>query len=62
MKAAVHIAIAGSLLFGLAIVAVAFLVASFVLGTAAAVTVAIAVAAAWLWSWYYLPLVSFEKD
>ncbi len=62
VQAAAHIAIAGSVLFGTAIVAVAFLVVSFVLGTAAAVTVAVAVGAAWLWSWFYLPLVSFAKD
>jgi hypothetical protein len=62
VKAAAHIAVAGSLLFGAAIVAVAFLVVSFVLGTALAVAVSVVVAGAWLWSWYYLPLVSFEKD
>jgi hypothetical protein len=62
VKAAAKIATAGSLLFGTAIVAVAFLVVSFVLGTTMAVVVAGVVAAAWLWSWYYLPLVSFEKD
>jgi hypothetical protein len=62
VHAAVHIAIAGSLLFGLAIVAVAFLVTSFVLGTGVAVAIATVVALVWGWSWYYLPLVSFEKD
>ena len=62
VKAAAHIAVVGSLLFGLSLVAVAFLVVSFVLGTGPAVLAAAAVGAAWLWSWYYLPLVSFEKD
>jgi hypothetical protein len=62
VQAAVQIAVGGSLLLGVALVAVAFMVTSFVLGTPAAVVMTVAVAVSFLWSWYYLPLVAFEKD
>jgi hypothetical protein len=62
VQVAVRIAVVGSLLFGVALVATAFLVTSSVLGTAAAAAVAVAVAVTWSWSWYYLPLVSFRRE
>jgi hypothetical protein len=62
LDTAVHIAIAGSAIFGIAIVAVAFMVSSIVLSTGAAIAVTAAAAVVCLWSWYYLPLVAFRRD
>ncbi len=62
LEVAVRLTILGSISFGVALVAVAFLVSSVVLSTAAAVALATAVAVIGAWSWYYLPLVAFRKD
>jgi hypothetical protein len=62
VRAAAQIAVVGSLLFGIALVAVSFLVTSIVLATPAAVGAAVLVGGIWAWSWYYLPLVSFRRD
>ena len=62
VQVAVRISVAGSLLFGVAMVAVAFLVTSIVLDTPMAVLAALVVALVGGWSWYYLPVVSFRRD
>ena len=59
---AVRLATAGSVLFALALVAVAYLVASVVLNTAVAIVLTIVVAAVVSWSWFYLPLVAWADD
>ena len=61
LESAVRLTVVGTGGFAVAITAVAFLVSSVVLGTAAAVAVTALVAAVCLWSWYYLPLVSFRR-
>jgi len=62
VRSATRLAIAGSALFALALVAVAYLVASVVLNTAVAVVLTLVVAAVALWSWFYLPLVAWADD
>jgi len=62
VKVATRLATAGSVLFAVALVAVAYLVASVVLGTLEAVVLTAAVAVLGAWSWFYLPLVSFERE
>jgi len=62
VDAAVRIAVVGSVLFAVAITAVAYLVSSIVLGAGWAIVVTIAIAVVLGWSWYYLPLVSFRRD
>ena len=46
----------------MALVAVAYLISSVVLSTAAAIAVAGVVTAVGAWSWYYLPLVAFRRN
>jgi hypothetical protein len=62
LAVAVRLTVVGSVLFALALMASAFLVSSFVLGTPAAVAVTIVVGGVGGWSWFYLPLVSFGRD
>jgi hypothetical protein len=62
LAVAVRLTIAGSALFALALVAVAYLVSSLVLGTGIAVGVTATVAVVCLWSWFYVPMVSFRSD
>lgn len=59
---AVRLSTAGSALFALSLVAVAYLVASVVLNTAVAVLLTAVVAVVALWSWFYLPLVAWRDD
>jgi hypothetical protein len=59
---AVRLATAGSALFALALVAVAYLVASVVLNTAVAVVLTVVVAVVAAWSWFYLPLFAWADD
>lgn len=58
---AVRLANAGSVLFALALVAVAYLVASVVLNTAVAVVLTVVVGLVGGWSWFYLPLVAWPR-
>lgn len=62
VRTAIRLAVAGSALFALAMVAVAYLVASVVLNTTVAVAATVVVAAVALWSWFYLPLVAWAAD
>lgn len=62
LDVAVRLAVAGSACFAVTISAIAFMVASIVLGTGAAIALTAVVALTCLWSWYYLPLVSFRRD
>lgn len=62
LDVAVRLTVAGSVLFGVALIASAFLVTSIVSSTAAAIAVTAAVGLLLGWSWFYLPLVSFERD
>ena len=62
VKVAIRLATAGSVLFALALVAVAYLVASVVLNTAVAVVLTAVVAVVAFWSWFYLPLVAWRDD
>lgn len=62
VKVATRLATAGSVLFALALVAVAYLVASYVLNTAVAVVLTVVVGAVGSWSWFYLPLVAWADD
>ncbi|MFP5256386.1 MAG: DUF6328 family protein [Acidimicrobiia bacterium] len=59
---AVRLSTAGSVLFALALVAVAYLVASVVLNTAVAIVLTLVVAVVAGWSWFYLPLVAWADD
>lgn len=59
---AVRLATAGSVLFALALVAVAYLVASVVLNTAVAVALTLVVALVAAWSWFYIPIVAWADD
>lgn len=62
LDVAVRITVVGTVASAVAIVAVAFLVSSIVLGAGGAGLVTGVVAAVGLWSWFYLPLVTFERD
>lgn len=62
LAVAVRLTVAGSVLFGVAITAVAYLVSSIVLSTPVAIVVAVAVGLVGLWSWFYIPLVSFRRE
>ena len=62
LDVAVRLTILGSVLFAVAITAVAFLVSSIVLGTGWSLAVTMAVVVTWAWSWYYLPLFTFRRD
>lgn len=62
VRVAIRLATAGSVLFALSLVAVAYLVASYVLNTPVAVVVTALVGAVGAWSWFYLPLVSWAAD
>lgn len=62
LRSAVRLTVVGSVGFGVAITAVAFLVSSLVLNTPIAAAVAAVVTAVGAWSWFYLPLVAFERD
>lgn len=62
LQTAVRLTVVGSSLFAVALVAVAFLVSSVVLGTPTAVGVAVFVTVVCGWSWYFLPMVAFERD
>lgn len=62
LAVAVRLTVAGSALFALSLVAVAYLVSSLVLGTGIAVGVTISVAVVCLWSWFYVPMVTFRDD
>jgi hypothetical protein len=59
---AVRLTIVGSALFGVALSAAAFLVASLVLATPVAIAVTVTSALLLGWSWFWLPLVSFKDD
>lgn len=56
---AVRLSTAGSVLFALSLVAVAYLVASVVLNTVVAIVLTVVVGVVGAWSWFYLPLVSW---
>lgn len=58
---ATNLSSVGSVLFVVALVSVAYLVASVVLGTIVAVAVTAVIAVIGAWSWFYLPLVTFER-
>lgn len=62
LDVAVRLTVAGSVLFGVALISSAYLVTSIVSDTAAAIAVTVAVGLLLGWSWFYLPLVSFERD
>jgi hypothetical protein len=59
---AVQLTVVGSVLFAVALTAVAFLVSSVVVGGAWSLIVTAGIAATLGWSWYYLPLVAFRRD
>lgn len=61
LAVAVRLTIAGSVLFGVALTAAAYVVSSLVLSTPAAAAVTGTVALLLGWSWFYLPLVTFQK-
>jgi hypothetical protein len=61
LEVAVRLTVAGSALFGVALTAVAYVVASLVLSTAAAVVFTLTMGLVLAWSWFYLPLVTFRK-
>ena len=58
---ATKLAIAGTILFAIAISAVVFLVSSLVFSDPPAIIATSTVALIAAWSWFYLPLVNFEK-
>ena len=58
---AVRLTIVGSVLFGVALTAAAFLVSSLVLATPAALAVTVTAGLLLGWSWFYLPLVAFRE-
>lgn len=59
---ATKLAIAGTISFAVAIVAVVYLVSSLVFSDPLAVAATIAIALVAGWSWFYVPLVSFSDD
>jgi len=62
LDVAVHLTILGSVLFAVALTAVAFLVSSVVVGGPWSLVVTAGIALTLGWSWYYLPLVAFRRD
>lgn len=61
LDVAVRLTIAGSVLFGVALTAAAFVVSSLILSTPAALAVTATIALVLGWSWFYLPLVDFRR-
>lgn len=59
---ATKVALAGTVMFLVAIVAVVYLVSSFVFSDPLAVVATVIVAAVASWAWFYLPLVKFSND
>ena len=59
---AIRLTIGGSVLFGVALTAAAFLVSSLVLATPAAIAVTVMGGLLLGWSWFWLPLVNFRKS
>lgn len=59
---ATKVALAGTVMFLVAIVAVVFLVSSFVFTDPLAMVATIVVAVIAGWAWFYLPLVRFRRD
>jgi hypothetical protein len=62
LDVAVRLTVVGSVLFAVALTAVASLVSSLVLGNPWSLAVAAGIALTLAWSWYYLPLVAFRRD
>lgn len=62
LMTAVHLSIAGTVVFGLALVASAFLVTSLVYDDLIATIGVVAIAALMAWTWWYVPLVAFSRD
>ena len=62
LDVAVHLTVLGSVLFAIALCAVAFLVSSVVVGSPFSLVVTAGIALTLGWSWYYLPLVAFRRD
>lgn len=59
---ATKLAIAGTVAFLVAIIAVVFLVSALVYSDPLAILATVGVAAVASWSWFYLPLVRFNRD
>lgn len=59
---ATKVALAGTVTFLIAIVAVVFLVSSFVFTDPVAIVATVVVAAVAGWAWFYVPLVRFTRD
>jgi hypothetical protein len=59
---AAKLAIAGTVAFLIAIVAVVFLVSSLVFTDPLAIAATVVIAAIASWAWFYLPLVRFSHD
>jgi hypothetical protein len=59
---ATKLAIAGTVAFLVAIIAVVFLVSALVYSDPLAILATVVVAAVASWSWFYLPLVRFNRD
>lgn len=62
VMSATKLAIAGTVTFLIAIVAVVYLVSSLVFSDPLAVGATVVVAAIASWAWFYLPLVAFSRD
>ncbi len=61
LDVAVRLTIAGSVFFGVALTAAAYVVSSLALSTAAAAIVTVVTGLVLAWSWFWLPLVTFQK-
>lgn len=59
---ATKVALAGTVIFLVAIAAVVYLVTSFVFSDPLAVAATVVVTVVACWAWFYLPLVKFTRD
>lgn len=62
VRVAAHIALAGTVLLFVAVIAAVHLVIDAVFGAQTAVSVVVGIALLALWAWFYLPLVSFSRS
>lgn len=61
VNVAVDLAIAGTIIFAIALAAAVYLISSLTLTDSFAIAATIAVGALTVWSWFYIPLVSFSR-
>lgn len=62
VMSAVHLAITGTVVFGISLIAASFLVTSLVYDDVIATVGVVVIAALIVWTWLYMPLVAFSRE